>query len=392
MAGKKGLFQRQIDDNPDDSLAFMKVCIRHIEKKPTLEGLYRVSGLQSQILTMKGLFNSNPQYKLDENTDTHIMTGLLKLFVRELSEPLIPFPLYEVTIAAAVGAVSGQEQAVDMGALQRIVSLLPPPHRACLAVLCEHLKKISSHSDVNKMTVDNLAIVFAPNLLRPLVETTDTILGDAKYATDVIAALIDDWESFFGVLSDSSNFNVPPPRPGAPSPDDLPTGRRDRDNDVLQVQVSVVCEPTKPLPTNFPNAHTQPAMSRFRVLYPDYYGAIAVDPGLEGDTSPSLSPPSARGGSDGASENVRRASGGGGPGNSRTGSKLKRATTSSRATMSNLTLRYKHHRIQSDAMIQDFRQTLKKNDSTIAEIAAQLKEGTITGDSFGSLLAAIRAD
>lgn len=42
--------------------------------------------------------------------------------------------------------------------------------------LCRFLDEVQSHSDVNKMSVQNLATVFGPNILRPQVEDPVTIM------------------------------------------------------------------------------------------------------------------------------------------------------------------------------------------------------------------------
>lgn len=43
-------------------------------------------------------------------------------------------------------------------------------------LLCRFLDEVQAHSDVNKMSVQNLATVFGPNILRPRVEDPVTIM------------------------------------------------------------------------------------------------------------------------------------------------------------------------------------------------------------------------
>lgn len=47
------------------------------------------------------------------------------------------------------------------------------------AFLGRFLDEVQSHSDVNKMSVQNLATVFGPNILRPQVEDPVTIMEGA---------------------------------------------------------------------------------------------------------------------------------------------------------------------------------------------------------------------
>ncbi|KAJ1538479.1 hypothetical protein HK405_013810, partial [Cladochytrium tenue] len=51
--------------------------------------------------------------------------------------------------------------------LAQLASRLPPANRTLLRVLCSHLVEVVQRSDINKMTVRNVAIVFSPTLAVP---------------------------------------------------------------------------------------------------------------------------------------------------------------------------------------------------------------------------------
>eukprot|EP00735_Rhodelphis_limneticus_P007191 TRINITY_DN19697_c0_g1::TRINITY_DN19697_c0_g1_i1::g.3343::m.3343 TRINITY_DN19697_c0_g1::TRINITY_DN19697_c0_g1_i1::g.3343 ORF type:complete len:514 (-),score=131.95,sp/Q9C0H5/RHG39_HUMAN/31.85/7e-55,RhoGAP/PF00620.22/9.2e-31,MyTH4/PF00784.12/4.8e-22,MyTH4/PF00784.12/5.9e+03 TRINITY_DN19697_c0_g1_i1:723-2156(-) len=88
--------------------------------------------------------------------DPNSYAGALKLWVRDLFDPIFPAELYNECIMSAKDAVSAI----------RVTEKLPPLQKAVLHHLCEFLKKISEKSSVNKMTPENLSIVFAPDLIR----------------------------------------------------------------------------------------------------------------------------------------------------------------------------------------------------------------------------------
>jgi hypothetical protein len=44
------------------------------------------------------------------------------------------------------------------------------------SLFCRFLDEVQAHSDVNKMSVQNLATVFGPNILRPQIEDPVTIM------------------------------------------------------------------------------------------------------------------------------------------------------------------------------------------------------------------------
>jgi hypothetical protein len=76
---------------------------------------------------------------------------------------------------------------------------------AMLSSLFHFLLEVSSHSSVNKMSPDNLAIVFAPNLIRPKVETPTSMMSEMPSSISVIASLIGHYDEIFAVGGSSSN-------------------------------------------------------------------------------------------------------------------------------------------------------------------------------------------
>lgn len=115
----------------------------------------------------------------------HDISNVLKLYLRQLPEPLISFRLYHELVglakesakadaeakAAARGRQDGAESqaaAVAMaGRLRELLRDLPPENRASLQYLLRHLRRVVMVEQDNKMTPGNLAIVFGPTLLRP---------------------------------------------------------------------------------------------------------------------------------------------------------------------------------------------------------------------------------
>jgi hypothetical protein len=93
--------------------------------------------------------------------DIASVTTLLKHFLRDLPDPLLTGAQYRDFIQAA--KLDDPIQRRD--AIHALVNALPDPNYATLRLLAIHLHKIAQHSDRNKMTHNNLAIVFAPTLM-----------------------------------------------------------------------------------------------------------------------------------------------------------------------------------------------------------------------------------
>lgn len=86
--------------NADESTVpkFVQQVIELIESKAEnmkADGIYRASGNLSQIQKIRCQVDQYNWSILDIEDDVHVLTGCLKLFFRELKEPLIPCPLFE---------------------------------------------------------------------------------------------------------------------------------------------------------------------------------------------------------------------------------------------------------------------------------------------------------
>lgn len=153
---------------------FVQKCVRFVERHGLdTDGIYRVSGNLAVIQRLRHKADHEEQLDLDDGhvTEVHVVTGALKLFFRELPEPLFPFSSYDKFIAA----IQLAEHSQRVSYIKDLVSSLPLPNHSTMELLFTHLQRVIAHSDSNRMSVQSLAIVFGPTLLRPLVETNLTV-------------------------------------------------------------------------------------------------------------------------------------------------------------------------------------------------------------------------
>eukprot|EP01102_Stenamoeba_stenopodia_P007940 TRINITY_DN2241_c0_g1_i1.p1 TRINITY_DN2241_c0_g1~~TRINITY_DN2241_c0_g1_i1.p1 ORF type:complete len:821 (+),score=270.47 TRINITY_DN2241_c0_g1_i1:633-3095(+) len=152
--------------------SIVEKSIKYLEQHDQLEGLFRISGNQEQIQWLKVRFNKWKNVNLDECIqDPHVVAGILKMYFRELPEPLFTFPLHEEFIACVSGAnaAGGSEQIVN--SLKRTVAKLPETNKAVVFLLFKFLRRLSQSSSTNLMTPENLAIIFGPTLMRSREDT-----------------------------------------------------------------------------------------------------------------------------------------------------------------------------------------------------------------------------
>ncbi|XP_053751623.1 rho GTPase-activating protein 9 isoform X2 [Panthera pardus] len=177
-----------------------------------VDGIYRVSGNLAVVQKLRFLVDreravtSDGRYVFPEQPgqegrldldsaewdDIHVVTGALKLFLRELPQPLVPPQLLPHFRAAL--ALSESEQRLSQ--IRELIGSMPTPNRDTLRYLLEHLCRVIAHSDKNRMTPHNLGIVFGPTLFRPEQETSDPA-AHALYPGQLVQLMLTDFTRLF---------------------------------------------------------------------------------------------------------------------------------------------------------------------------------------------------
>ncbi|PKU37450.1 breakpoint cluster region protein isoform x1 [Limosa lapponica baueri] len=141
----------------------VRQCVEEIERRGMEEvGIYRVSGVATDIQALKAAFDVNVSVMMSE-MDVNAIAGTLKLYFRELPEPLFTDELYP---NFAEGIALSDPVAKESCMLNLLLSL-PEPNLVTFLFLLDHLKRVAERESVNKMSLHNLATVFGPTLLRP---------------------------------------------------------------------------------------------------------------------------------------------------------------------------------------------------------------------------------
>lgn len=150
-----------------------------------LQGLFRVSGHGDEIAAIRLLIESGEEFHLEARCkDPHSIAALLKLFIRELPDSLIPSSMYEAFLEAAAQT----EAAARAALLRRLITQLPPENRALLQRLLQLLVKVNEHSAENSMTAQNICICWAPNVLRPDEAGRADVMQGIRDAPLILAA------------------------------------------------------------------------------------------------------------------------------------------------------------------------------------------------------------
>ncbi|XP_076306789.1 uncharacterized protein LOC143223138 isoform X5 [Tachypleus tridentatus] len=150
------------------------------------EGIFRVPGDIDEVNVMKVKMD---QWQLVECNDPHVPVSLLKLWYRELYEPLIPHMYYEECI----------EHCCDPVKAIAILHRLPELNRLVLAYLIRFLQVFAAEENVavTKMDSNNLAMVMAPNCLRCTSEEPQVIFENARKEMAYLRILIQNLDTNF---------------------------------------------------------------------------------------------------------------------------------------------------------------------------------------------------
>eukprot|EP00005_Dracoamoeba_jomungandri_P004317 CAMPEP_0174259032 /NCGR_PEP_ID=MMETSP0439-20130205/7915_1 /TAXON_ID=0 /ORGANISM="Stereomyxa ramosa, Strain Chinc5" /LENGTH=1146 /DNA_ID=CAMNT_0015342765 /DNA_START=73 /DNA_END=3510 /DNA_ORIENTATION=+ len=156
------------------------------------EGIFRISGMITDVQDFKSSFDRGIDLQFPQTADPHSVAGVLKLWVRELPEPIFPYAVYDKLLSTS--EISSPSQRVT--AVKQVLDELPPILIFSLQFLLCYLNKVSKHASQNKMNPHNLSIVFGPNLLyRESADPFDC--SDFKEVYEVVGYLIEHYESIF---------------------------------------------------------------------------------------------------------------------------------------------------------------------------------------------------
>ncbi|KAH7220933.1 hypothetical protein BKA60DRAFT_456665 [Fusarium oxysporum] len=151
------------------------------EKATHVEGIFRLSGSEKRIKELKTIFDSPDRYGKGlvwDGYTVHDAANVLRRYLNDLPEPVVPLDLYEKfrdplrgATKQAVGDAEGPqfvENFNEKAAIlqyQRLITELPPLNRQLLLYILDLLAVFAAKADENRMNSQNLAAIFQPGML-----------------------------------------------------------------------------------------------------------------------------------------------------------------------------------------------------------------------------------
>uniref|UniRef100_A0A3P9K155 Rho GTPase-activating protein 29 n=1 Tax=Oryzias latipes TaxID=8090 RepID=A0A3P9K155_ORYLA len=197
-----------------DGIPFIiRKCASEIESRAlNVKGIYRVNGAKSRVEKLCQAFeNGKDLVELSEHSP-HDISNVLKLYLRQLPEPLILHRFYNDFIGLAkesqraskegggrnqrgqhAGEGPGPHMKKVFSRVRELLNQLPVSNFRTLCFLTAHLNRVAEHAEENKMTVSNLGIIFGPTLVKPQqtdAEVSLSSLVDYPYQVLMVELLV----------------------------------------------------------------------------------------------------------------------------------------------------------------------------------------------------------
>ncbi|KAG5951481.1 hypothetical protein E4U53_003000 [Claviceps sorghi] len=151
------------------------------EKATGVEGIFRLSGSEKRIKELKQIFDSPDRYGKGlvwDGYTVHDAANVLRRYLNDLPEPVVPLSLYEKFRDPLRGAtkqpsgdaegpqfVDNFDESAAIRKYQQLITELPPLNRQLLLYILDLLAVFAAKSDENRMNSQNLAAIFQPGML-----------------------------------------------------------------------------------------------------------------------------------------------------------------------------------------------------------------------------------
>mgnify|MGYP001796392389 FL=1 len=166
-------------------------CVLSTSTNTLLIQLFRLSGRLAQVKEMRRRYDEGERPDFSEEcVDVHTAASLLKLYFRELPEPIIPFEHFEAFLNLATSFRYNSNHDATFKSLKTLVRSIPPENYTLLKYITSFLFEISKYQHVNKMTEKNIATIFGTNILRSEDDTPEFQMATQNLTTQVVLAFV----------------------------------------------------------------------------------------------------------------------------------------------------------------------------------------------------------
>eukprot|EP01087_Luapelamoeba_hula_P000137 TRINITY_DN10084_c0_g1_i2.p1 TRINITY_DN10084_c0_g1~~TRINITY_DN10084_c0_g1_i2.p1 ORF type:complete len:459 (-),score=42.11 TRINITY_DN10084_c0_g1_i2:72-1448(-) len=176
-------------------------------------GIFRISPNHSRIELLINKINRGSTVNYDKE-DIHTIAGLLKRYLRDIPEPIIPHDCYEDYSQLYA---TTKEKTVLVSRLKELMEGVPAYRQKFVLYLCEFVVDVAAFAAHNKMTETNIALIFSPILIGAHNLPSEQILQDSDVMYSIMMSLMQERDEIFAVVKGSHDllvYTAPTPTTG----------------------------------------------------------------------------------------------------------------------------------------------------------------------------------
>ncbi|XP_040459410.1 protein FAM13B isoform X4 [Falco naumanni] len=265
------LDELQQEGQPDNEVPFIvRHVVDYIEEHGGLEqeGLFQVNGNAETVEWLRQRYDNGEDVDLVKEADVPSAISLLRFFLQELPEPVIPGSLHIHLMQLSQDYNNEDEFGRK---LRFLLQQLPPVNYSLLKFLCKFLANVASHHE-EIWSASSLAAVFGPDVFHIYTDVED--LKEQEIVSRIMAGLLENYYEFFE--NEEEDFS---------STNDL-SSITEQINDLLEEEEDVKLEQSEELPED----GTEKPVERPAVVHLDMTGSLSDSRSVTASTSAHISP------------------------------------------------------------------------------------------------------
>ncbi|XP_045406819.1 protein FAM13B isoform X7 [Lemur catta] len=188
------LDELQQGGHPDNEVPFIvRHVVDYIEEHGGLEqqGLFQVNGNAETVEWLRQRYDSGEEVDLVKEADVPSAISLLRFFLQELPEPVIPGSLHIHLMQLSQDYNNEDEFGRK---LRFLLQQLPPVNYSLLKFLCRFLANVASHHE-EIWSANSLAAVFGPDVFHIYTDVED--MKEQEIVSRIMAGLLENYYEFF---------------------------------------------------------------------------------------------------------------------------------------------------------------------------------------------------
>ncbi|XP_036060274.1 protein FAM13B isoform X1 [Onychomys torridus] len=188
------LDELQRGGHPDSAVPFIvRHVVDYIEEHGGLEqqGLFQVNGNAETVEWLRQRYDSGEEVDLVREADVPSAISLLRVFLQELPEPVIPGGLHTHLMQLSQDYNNEDEFGRK---LRFLLQQLPPVNYSLLKFLCRFLANVASHHE-EIWSANSLAAVFGPDVFHIYTDMED--MKEQEIVSRIMAGLLENYYEFF---------------------------------------------------------------------------------------------------------------------------------------------------------------------------------------------------